>query len=123
MSKGGQVLLVRRGWGSREGTWTFPSGYVDLGEEVEEAARREALEEAGVEVELEGLLGVYSGGGRPMVLVVYAGKLKGGEARPHKGGSGEISEVGFFSPPHWPELSYPFDRQALDEWARRYGGK
>ena len=44
--------------------WALPGGFVDLGESVEEAARREALEETGLEVRLLGLLGVYSDPGR-----------------------------------------------------------
>src|SRR5512135_362249 len=37
----GKIVLVRRGMRPRQGTWVFPGGYVDRGESVEDAARRE----------------------------------------------------------------------------------
>lgn len=52
------LVLIRRG--HEPLGWAIPGGFVDAGETVEEAARREALEETGLEVELEELLYVYS---------------------------------------------------------------
>lgn len=52
------VVLVRRK--NPPLGWALPGGFVDYGERVEDAARREALEETSLRVRLVGLLGVYS---------------------------------------------------------------
>lgn len=71
--EGGRVWLLRRGFDPGLGRWTFPGGFVDLGESVEEAARREVREELAIEVELGPLLGVYSSSEDRIVLVVFLG--------------------------------------------------
>lgn len=67
----GRVILLRRGFDPGAGRWTFPGGFVDLGESVEDAARREAAEELDIAIEIEGLVGVYSRAEDRVVLVVY----------------------------------------------------
>jgi ADP-ribose pyrophosphatase YjhB (NUDIX family) len=52
-----EVLLMQR---SDNGHWGLPGGFVDVGESVADAARREVAEETGYQVELGGLIGVYS---------------------------------------------------------------
>ncbi|SRR6266545_2415197 len=54
----GGIVLVRRRHPPLG--WALPGGFVDRGESVAEAARREAKEETALEVELRELLGVYS---------------------------------------------------------------
>jgi 8-oxo-dGTP diphosphatase len=54
----GCVLLVCRR--NPPHGWALPGGFIDRGESAERAARREALEETGLSVEIEALLGVYS---------------------------------------------------------------
>ena len=68
----GNIVLLRRGFDPGGGLWTFPGGFVDLGESVEDAARREAEEELRIDVELGGLVGVYSRREDRVVLIVFA---------------------------------------------------
>ena len=55
--RGREFLLMRR---SDNGHWGLPGGFVELGESVADAARREIIEETGWSVELGRLIGVYS---------------------------------------------------------------
>jgi ADP-ribose pyrophosphatase YjhB (NUDIX family) len=73
----GRVILLRRGFEPGQGLWTFPGGFVDLGESVEEAARREADEELGIAIEVERLVGVYSSAEDRVVLIVYRARALG----------------------------------------------
>src|SRR5437870_362177 len=74
----GRIVLVRRAIEPGYGLWVFPGGYVDRGEELTCAAVREAREECGLEVRIDGLVNIYSYPGRAPVIVVYAATAVGG---------------------------------------------
>ena len=65
---GEQVLLCRRAIEPRLGFWTLPAGFMELGENLQAAASREAMEEANVDVDIGPLYNVFS---LPHISQVY----------------------------------------------------
>jgi 8-oxo-dGTP diphosphatase len=108
----GKVALQRRTIDPGSGLWTFPSGFVDRGEPVEEAAVREAWEEVGLQVRLDRFLGLYSGPGETVVLAVYVATPENGHLR----SLDENDAVGFFAPNELPELAFPNDNAIIETW-------
>jgi 8-oxo-dGTP diphosphatase len=117
---GGRVVLVRRAIEPGRGLWTFPGGYMDRGETVEEAAARETREETGLDVAVRELVGVYSYPGSIVVVVVYRAEISAGEPAPGP----ECLEVEAFLPDEipWGELAFPSTRDALRDWVAAAGG-
>jgi len=54
----GRVLMLKRRFEPNKGRWSLPGGLVEVGETLEEAARREVKEELGLEVAIDGLMQV-----------------------------------------------------------------
>ena len=117
----GRILLTRRAIEPAHGLWTFPGGYVDWGESVAEAARREMREEVGLDLPPDGLVGIYSYSEAPVVIVAYHVTVPDGleaAADAH-----EVSEAAYFAREDipWDTLAFRSTREALEDWFRRGG--
>ncbi|HWQ15026.1 MAG TPA: NUDIX domain-containing protein [Roseiflexaceae bacterium] len=118
VERGGRVLLVRRRHEPGRGLWCLPCGFADADEPPEEAARREAREETGLEVAVEQLLDAYHytddarGAG---ILLVYQARCTAGT--PQAGDDADA--VGFFAPDALPPISHHTHARALQEWIAR----
>ena len=95
------VILIERGhppWG-----WALPGGFVDVGERVEDAARREACEETGLAVTLEALLGCYSDPTRDArghtVSLVYIAHASGVAQAGDDARRAEIADIRYITVP------------------------
>ncbi|MEI6446778.1 MAG: NUDIX hydrolase [Actinomycetes bacterium] len=109
-TRDGRIILLRRGFEPGKGLWTIPGGFVDLGESVEDAARREAMEELRIEIELTGLIGVYSKPDDRVVLIVHSA-VTDDEPRLTE----EATEIAIVAPDAipWSELAFWSTEQAL----------
>ena len=118
-----QLVLVRRAIEPGYGLWVFPGGYVDQGEEITSAAIREAREESGLEIRIDGLVNIYSYGGRSPIIIVYRATALGGELC----GDDECLEAGLFRLEEipWDSLAFRSTTEALRDYfkAERYNFK
>ena len=108
----GRLLLVRRDHEPRLGEWSFPSGYVDAGEVLEEAAVRETKEETGLDVRIQRLLGAYSSAGERVIFIAYAARVTGGRIEV----GAECQDVRLFPPDSLPPLAFSHDAAILRAW-------
>ena len=114
----GRVLLIRRGHEPYAGAYALPGGFVELGETVEAACRREVAEETGIIVGALELVGVYSDPRRDprghTVSVVYAARLPA--PRVPRAGS-DASGAEWIA--DWRSLALAFDHAKILEDAER----
>ena len=107
---GGGIVLIQRDRPPYAGCYALPGGFVEIGESVEAAAIREAREETGLEIELLGLVGVYSDPARdPRGHVVSVAFLARGRGQFLAGS--DARDAGVFSRECLPHLA--FDHQKI----------
>ncbi|MFE4650997.1 NUDIX hydrolase [Streptomyces sp. NPDC056707] len=98
LNEAGEVLLIHK---TDNDLWALPGGGVDVGESVADAAVRETKEETGFDVEVTGLVGLYTnpahvmayddGEVRQQFSICFTARILGGELRT----SSESKEVAF----------------------------
>ncbi len=91
--------------------WNLPGGGMEIGETVDEALCREVLEETGLKVEVERLVGVYSKPQKQEVVLTFRCHVTGGTLQATE----EISESRYFMPDALPENTLPKHRQRIED--------
>ena len=119
VEQGDKILVGRRNIEPGKGKWSFPGGYVDRGERVEDAARREVKEETNLDIRLSNLLGVYSETDSPQILVVYRATIEP-TSDPIRPQLEEVSELAFFSLAEMPRLAFNSEGRILTDWQARF---
>ncbi|WP_054711857.1 NUDIX hydrolase [Bacillus sp. JCM 19041] len=121
MNEEGEFLLQKR----FDGTWSVPGGFLELGESTEEAARREVLEETGIEVGKLDLIDVISGkeyfvklpNGHefyPITIAYGSKEIKGGVLKPD---GHETIEAAFFKVDELPEGLHPMITKLIKHYS------
>jgi ADP-ribose pyrophosphatase YjhB (NUDIX family) len=108
----GKILLVRRTMKPESGKWSIPAGYLDHGEDPEETAVRETLEETNLQVEISGLLDVYHNPpqeGGASIFILYRARLLGGQLQ----AGDDADDARFFTLDQLPELAFASTRAAI----------
>ncbi|CAN5750096.1 NUDIX hydrolase [soil metagenome] len=113
IERDGRILFGKRAdWTRSPGKWSFPAGFVERGEVVEQAAIREVREEAGLTIEVGPVLGALSEPDEPVVLLVYPAVSVLGDPAP----GDDFTDIGWFAPDVLPQLAFEHDPEIVSIW-------
>ena len=119
IADGDRTLLIRRGLEPSRGKWTYPGGFVDLGETPEQCAIRETREEIGMTIAGPELLGIYADRAEPAPIIVVTYVARPGAETPVV--TPEATEVRYFGVDEipWDDLAFDTTLQAMQAWKAR----
>jgi ADP-ribose pyrophosphatase YjhB (NUDIX family) len=117
---GGGILMVHK---TDNDLWALPGGGMNIGESIAQAVTREVREETGIDVEVTGIVGIYTDPGHVMAYddgevrqqcsVCFTTRLLGGTLTT----SSETSEIGFVAPENLDTLQiHPSMRLRIDRY-------
>lgn len=113
----GRILLCKRAIKPQLGFWTVPAGFMELGENLSQAAKRETWEEACAEVTLGSMLAV--------VDVIQAGQVhiffRGWLAAPEYSAGVESLDARLYAPEEipWDEIAFSSGHIALKQFLKQ----
>jgi len=110
-----KILLIRRGNEPMRHLWAMPAGFMDYDEDPQAAARREVLEETGLEVHIDRLLDVFhtpNDGGMANIVIVYAASITGGRMQTDD----DADDVAWFRREDVPEVAFLPSQTIVARW-------
>ncbi|MHA1593836.1 MAG: NUDIX domain-containing protein [Candidatus Baldrarchaeia archaeon] len=109
----GRIVLIKRKNPPFEGWWALPGGIVEYGERVEDAVKREAWEETGIDIKIEKLVGIYSDPNRdPRGHFISICYLCSGRSEQMRAAT-DAAEVAAFHPDEIKKLKLAFDHRKM----------
>jgi NAD+ diphosphatase len=114
VTKGNKILL-QRNTHYKLRNWTLVAGFVDAGENFEDAVRREVMEEASIEIKDLRYFGSQTWPFPSNIMVGFRAEYAAGELAPD---GEEVVESGWFDCDNLPEIPHKgsIARQMIDEW-------
>ncbi len=108
------IVLIRRAREPQKGVWAPPSGFIEEGEDPEDAVVRELKEETGLEGVVEELLGVYRNNAKvygDVLVITYLVKVAGGELK----AGDDADDAGIYSFDEVPEIPFRCFYESIDK--------
>ena len=109
---GEKILLCKRNIEPRYGKWTLPAGFLELGETTAQGAARETMEEAGAQIEMQGLFSILSVARVGQVHLFYRARLLSDQFDP----GSETIEARLYAEDDipWDEIAFRTVKETLE---------